>query len=220
MTRVTDVTIDAPGGPLPAFFAKSDDFPNPSVIVIQEWWGLNGHIQDVALRFAAEGYTAVAPDLYRGKQTDEPDEARKLMMAMDEDQVVEDLKAVVGWLLESGAPTVGVVGFCMGGSVAFRFAFEEERLNAAVVFYGSADVSEKELHCPLIAHYGTEDDWTPEQLEEIRRLLARSHYASEVFVYEGAKHAFFNDTGDTYDEDAAQPAWERTLAFFRNELGE
>jgi carboxymethylenebutenolidase len=219
MTRVRDVVIDAPGGPLPAFFARSFDFPNPTIVVVQEWWGLDGHIQDVTLRFTSgHEWSAIAPDLYRGKQPDEPDDAEKLMMELDHDQVREDLKATVGWLVRQGVEKVGVIGFCMGGDLAFELAHEDDRLAAAVVFYGMPEYEGRTPAAPIQAHYGTEDAWSAEQLEAVRTHLEA--HGGEAHVYAGAHHAFFNDAREDHDPEASELAWDRTLEFFAKHFGE
>ena len=214
-------TIEAPGGPLPAHVAWADGFPpGPGVVVVQEWWGLDQHIRDVCRRLAGEGFTAVAPDLYRGQQTTEPDEARKLVMRMDWEGALADLGAAVGWLFERGATTAGVIGFCMGGSLTWALAHTEDRISAAVPFYGPSGGEEGRLRCPVVAHFGAADrSIPPEKVERIRRHLQEQAYAHELFVYDGAGHAFFNDTRASFDPGAAALAWERTLEFFRNELG-
>jgi len=223
VTKVTKPAIDAPGGSLPLFYARSDDFPNPSVVLVHEWWGMNGNIQDIALRLAQETfYTVVVPDLWRGEHAEEPDQARKIRMQQDLEVRSADIRSVVGWLEQQRAPTIGVMGFCMGGGLTWRIAQEDERLNAAVPFYGKVDIeSGKPIHCPVVAHYGGADPSTPpEHVDRVRAYLAAQPYAHQVYVYEGAGHAFFNDTGDTYDPEAAELAWQRTLDFFKNELGE
>jgi carboxymethylenebutenolidase len=214
-------TIDAPGGPLPAHLATADGWPRgPAVVVVQEWWGVDAHIHDVARRFAAEGFTALAPDLYRGRQAGEPDDARKLAMELDWSDSLAGLRSSVGWLLDHGATAVGAVGFCMGGSLVWALAHEDERLSAAVPFYGASAGEGGELRCPLMAHFGQSDhSIPPEKIERIRAHLSGQRYAHRIFVYEGAGHAFFNDTRASYRPDAAALAWERTLEFLRNELG-
>lgn len=213
-------TIEAPGGPMGAYHAAPDPRPpGAGVVVIQEWWGLNENIEDICRRLAAEGYAAVAPDLYRGEQTDEPDDARKLAMGLDRARAIEDLKAAVTWLFDRGAGGVGTMGFCMGGSLVWELAWSDERLSAAVPFYGLPDLRGHDFHCPIVAHFGSEDRWTTEQLAEVHQELDRDRYAHELFVYPGAPHAFMNDTRPSYRKDAAELAWERTIAFFRNHLG-
>jgi carboxymethylenebutenolidase len=214
-------TIEATGAPMEAYLATPDGWPpGPAMVVVQEWWGLNDNIRDLCRRLAGEGYAALAPDLYRGKQAEEPDDARKLAMELDRPHAVGDLRGGIGWLLEQGADGVGVVGFCMGGSLTWLLAHEDDRLQAAVPFYGSADVEGKDLKCALMAHFGGADQSIPpEKVESLTRHLELQRFAHEVFVYEGAPHAFFNETRPSYREEAARLAWERTLGFLRNELG-
>ena len=203
-----------------AYLAAPDGWPpGPGVVVVQEWWGLNDQIEGVCRRLAEDGYAAMAPDLYRGLLTEEPDEARKLAMELDRERAIGDLRDSVGWMVDRGGDAVGILGFCMGGSLAFEMATVEGRLLAAVVFYGMAEIHGRELHAPVMAHYGSEDRFGPEVLEELRTELDAQRFAHQVFVYEGAGHAFFNETKTSYREEAAETAWERTIAFLRNELG-
>jgi carboxymethylenebutenolidase len=219
--REETVTLDTPGGQMATYLAAPEEWPpGPGVVVVQEWWGLNDNIKEIARRLAAEGFAAVAPDLYRGKQADEPDEARKLAMSLDSSQALEDLKGTVGWLLEEGATAVGVMGFCMGGSLTFEMAFQDHRLKAAVPFYGLAEVFEgRNLHAPVLAHFGSEDQWPAEELAEVRRYLAAQPHPTHLHVYEGAPHAFMNETRESYRPEDAKIAWARTLEFLREHLG-
>lgn len=186
--------------------------------MIQEWWGLNEQIRGVARRVAEGGFAALVPDLYRGRQTDEPDEARKLAMELDRTKAVADASAAIGWLLERGATGVGVVGFCMGGGIVWELARSEARLGAAVPFHGGVDFR---AGGPAIvqfqAHYGTKDRFPQEMIEAID--AHRSDVpGSELHRYEGAGHAFMNEEDDGYRADAAAVAWERMLSFFRSRL--
>jgi carboxymethylenebutenolidase len=135
--------------------SPKDEVELPAIVVIQEWWGLNEQILGVARRLAAEGFVAVVPDLYRGAGSDQPDEARKLVMTMHQGEPLEDLRAVVGWLVDRGVPAVGVTGFCMGGGLTWELALTDERVRAAVVFYGGVEFDGRELRIPVQAHYGT-----------------------------------------------------------------
>jgi carboxymethylenebutenolidase len=218
--RIERPILEAPGGSLPAFLAAPDEQPpGPAVVVIQEWWGLVPHIEDVSRRLAGEGFTAVAPDLYRGRQTDEPDEARKLAMDLDREAALVDLAWTVGRLLDGRATAVGAMGFCMGGGLVWSLAHREDRLGAAVVFYGLADERGRLLRCPLLAHYGTADRYPQDQLEALRRELAAEGPEAELLTYDGAPHAFFNDTRPSFRPEAASEAWERTVEFLRRHLG-
>jgi carboxymethylenebutenolidase len=222
MTGAERTTIETANDPLPAYLAPADPGleGRPAVIVVQEYWGLVPHIEDVCRRLAAEGFTAVAPDLYRGRLAEEPDEARKLSMELDRDRAAEDLRAEVGWLLDRGASSVGAVGFCMGGGLVWTLAHTEDRLGAAVAFYGLSEVRGLRRRAPLLAHYGTADRFPPQQIEELRAQLGSDELPGEVVAYEGAPHAFFNDTrDDAYRAGPARAAWESTLTFLREHLG-
>ena len=214
------VDIETPRGALPVFVVTPVDWPpGPAVVVIQEWWGLNEQIRGVARRVAEGGFAALVPDLYRGRQADEPDEARKLAMELDRTKAEADASAAIGWLLERGATGVGVVGFCMGGGIVWELARSEARLGAAVPFYGGVDFREGgPAVVPFQAHYGTEDRFPQEMVEAIA--AHRSDVpGSELHRYEGAGHAFMNEEDDEYRADAAAVAWERMLSFFRSRLG-
>lgn len=200
----------------------------PGVVVIQEWWGLVPHIRDVADRIAREGFLALAPDLYHGKMTSEPDEARKLAMELDAGRAVADMKGAVSYLLAHQrhvGDAVACVGWCMGGSLALRLAVADERVRAAVSFYGIpplADSDYKSLRAPVLGHFAEHDAGraSPQgvkALEETFRELGKSF---TFHTYPGTEHAFFNDTrSEVYKPDAARLSWERTIAFFRMHLG-
>lgn len=191
-----------------------------AILVIQEWWGLNDHIKRVADRFAAAGYAALAPDLYHGQTTDEPDEARKLAMALAMPRVVKEMVGAVNYLC--GLPNVeriGVVGFCLGGSLALLLAAKTPRVAAVVSFYGGRFPDETDLRQisdPLLLFYGGRDHGIPpEQIAANRAALERHGIVHEIVVYDGAGHAFFNDSRPSaYDAEAAADAWQRTLTFF------
>lgn len=211
--------IDAPGGLMDGYLATPDAWPpGPGIVVVQEWWGLNDNIRDVARRFATAGYAALVPDLYRGRQPDEPDDARKLAMQLDREQTLEDLGAAATWLFDGGSQRVAVCGFCMGGSLAFAMALEDERLSASVPFYGLTDV-DRPVRVPVLGHFGTEDRWPVSELEEAERVIQADQPASRFHIYPGAPHAFFNDTQPSYRPQDAALAWERTLEFLRQTLG-
>jgi carboxymethylenebutenolidase len=200
------------------------------LIVIQEWWGLVPHIKDVCDRFAGEGFTALAPDLYGGDTTTEPDEAGKLMMAMNLEQAAKDMSGAVDFLVASEkvrGEGVGVTGFCMGGGLAMLLAVQRpDAVRAVVPFYGiipweSAQPDWSQLQAPMQGHFAEKDGFfTPDKVRELEANLKSLGKDVEVFMYDGADHAFFNDTrSEVYDEQAASTAWVRTLEFLRAKLG-
>jgi carboxymethylenebutenolidase len=138
---------------------------------------------------------------------------------MDDARAIGDIEGAVSFLLNQGASAVGVIGFCMGGWLTWETALQDDRLTAAVAFYGIADDDGRELRCPLQAHFGTEDHVEPARREAAAAALAARGDGSELFVYDGAPHAFMNDTRESYRPDAAALAWDRTVAFLTEKLG-
>ncbi|MEM1118020.1 MAG: dienelactone hydrolase family protein [Bacteroidota bacterium] len=203
--------------------AGGDDLPG--LIVIQEWWGLNDNIEAMARRFAAEGYQALAVDLYGGEVADTPDGAMQLMQAAmeEEDALTDNLRQAHAFLVEAGAPRVGSVGWCFGGMWSLRTALAlPADLDAAVIYYGRP-VTEADrlgaLEMPVMAHFGEADDSIPlDTVEAFEAALAEADVDHEVFVYEGAAHAFSNPSGQAYDPEAADAAWARSTAFFAEHL--
>lgn len=198
----------------------------PGVVVIQEWWGLVDHIKDVCDRFAAEGYVALAPDLYHGKTTKSPDEAGKLMMALNIDQAEKDLSGAVNYLLNHEATTskkVGVVGFCMGGALSLYAATKNPDIGACIVFYGGHPNVKPDLpnlQAPVLGIYGEKDGFvTPQLVGELEKKLKELGKSAEIHIYPNADHAFFNDERpEVYDEKAARDAWQRTTQFLATHL--
>jgi carboxymethylenebutenolidase len=214
------------GGTTGGYLAVPEQGSGPGVIVIQEWWGLVDHIKDVCDRFAAEGFVALAPDLYHGKTTKSPDEAGKLMMAMRVDEAERDLSAAVDYLETQDSTTtdkVGVVGFCMGGALALYTATKNSKIGACVVFYGGHPKVKPDLpnlHAPVLSISGDKDrSVTPEVVHNVERQLKDLGKQIEVKIYKDADHAFFNDTRpQVYKAEAASDAWQRTIAFLREHL--
>jgi carboxymethylenebutenolidase len=210
------------------WFAAPESGSGPGVVVIQEWWGLVDHIKEVVDRFAAEGFVALAPDLYHGATTTEPDEAGKLMMALRMDQAAKDMGGAVDYVRERATgDSVGVIGFCMGGGLALVLATQRpDAVKACVPFYGlipwqDAQPDYAKLEAAVQGHYAEKDSFfTPERARALEQQLRDLGKEAEVFVYEGTDHAFFNDSRpEVHDPDAAATAWERTLAFLRSRLG-
>jgi carboxymethylenebutenolidase len=214
------------GGTTGGYLATPEQGSGPGVIVIQEWWGLADHIKDVCDRFAAEGFVALAPDLYHGKLTKSPDQAGKLMMALRIDEAEQDLSAAVAYLETQDSTTsakLGVVGFCMGGQLALYTATKNSKIGACVVFYGIHPKVKPDLpnlHAPVLGIFGENDHSVPPTVvHELERRLKDLGKQVEMKLYENADHAFFNDTRpEVYNAEAAADAWQRTLAFLRQHL--
>jgi carboxymethylenebutenolidase len=206
--------------------APEGEGPFPGVIVVQEWWGLDDHIKDVARRFAEEGFVALAPDLYHGKVTKEPGEAQRLMMSLDMGQATKELTKAADYLAsrpEVAGRGIGAIGFCMGGGLALNLACESPHIRAVAPFYGANPTpvdKVQNLRGPLFAAYAENDNFAGEsvrrQLEEALKQHSISH---DVKTYPGTEHAFFNDTrAEVYNREAAEDAWKRALSLFRDNL--
>jgi carboxymethylenebutenolidase len=220
------VSFAANGRTTQGYLALPPGGRGPGVVVIQEWWGLVDHIKVLADRFAAEGFVALAPDLYHGETTRSPDAAGKMLMALNIAEAGKELRGAAEYLLgraEVEPKRVGVVGFCMGGQLAlFAAAEHPDRITAAVDFYGihpNAKVDPARVRVPVLAHFGTRDTTVP--LDAAKRLvgdLERAGAPIEAHFYE-ADHAFVNDTRpEVHNPEAAALAWRRTLDFFRRHL--
>jgi carboxymethylenebutenolidase len=209
------------------YLAKPASGSGPGVIVIQEWWGLVPHIKDICDRLAGEGLVALAPDLYHGATTTEPDEAGKLMMALKMDQAAKDLSGAVDYLAGLDAASgdkVGCVGYCMGGGLSLFLASLTPQIGACVVYYGVLPGAQPDLakvQGAVLGHFAERDQWaSPASVRELESKLRSLGKQVEFHIYPGTDHAFFNDTRpDVYNTEAAKLSWERTLAFYRQHLG-
>jgi carboxymethylenebutenolidase len=200
--------------------------PSPGVVLIQEWWGLNDHIKDIARRLASEGFVVVAPDLYDGKVTKDPSEAGSMMQSLDQKVALQKLNDAVQSLqtnpdVKKGK--VGVIGFCMGGSLTLALAGNNNEIGAAVPFYGKVpdDNVLQSLNAPVMYIYAGKDQWiTRQEVGRLDQFLKKSGKTGEVMRYTNANHAFFNDTRpEVYKADDAKDAWNRAVGFLKKHLG-
>jgi len=206
------------------YLATPQSGKGPGVLVIQEWWGLVPHIKNVCDRFAAEGFTALSPDLYHGKSANEPDGAGKLMMALNIAQAEKDLRGAVKYLAgHSSTKKLGAVGFCMGGQLALFAATTNSSIGACVNFYGvhpNVKPDYGKLAGPMLGLFAEKDSFvTPQVAKDLDAAIKKAGKQSEIHIYPGVGHAFFNDERpDAYSKEAATDAWKRTLALFRQQL--
>lgn len=213
----------AKGQTVRAALAMPASTPAPTLILVHEWWGLNDHIKAVAAEFAKEGYVALAIDLYKGEVADTPAAARSLMGAVSTAEGIDTATSWAAWLREHPASSgkLGTVGWCFGGGWSLTTSLKHP-VDATVIYYGRVAGLPEELKAlkgPVLGHYATQDRWINRdmvgQFEEAMREAGRpftSHW------YE-ADHAFANPSGGRYDEADAKLAWERTLAFYAENLG-
>lgn len=222
-----NVTFPSNGSEAHGYLAVPDAGQGPGLVVIQEWWGLTSHIADITDRFAAEGFVALAPDLYGGPTTHDADEAGKMMQALPVDRATRDLAGAVDFLLgrdDVHGDRVGVVGFCMGGAFVLKLAAQEgAKVGAAVAFYpvGPLPDDYAGLQASVMAHFGENDDFIPiSQADELsQQIKAGAGRDPEIHRYP-AGHAFLNDENllGTHDPEQAKLAWDRTVAFLREHL--
>ena len=221
------ITYPTPNGEMMAYVArpKGDD-PLPAVIVIHENRGLNDHIRDVTRRMALEGFLALAPDgnTPTGGTPDDPDEARDRLSAVDGEIQAVNFTAAAAYLKTHPQSTgkVGCTGFCWGGAMTNQVAVRAPELNAAVPYYGRQPAAEDvpKIKAALMCHYGGEDARINAGIPAFEEALKKAGIEYQIFIYEGAGHAFNNDTGGRYDEEAAKLAWKRTVGFFNKKLKE
>jgi carboxymethylenebutenolidase len=209
------------------YLAEPEGGSGPGIVVIQEWWGLVDHIKDVCDRFAAEGFVALAPDLYKGRSATEPDEAGKAMMAMQLDQAARDMSGAVDEVARrSTGSGVGVIGFCMGGGLALVLAtLRPDAVKAVMPCYGvipwpDAQPDYAAMTAALEGHYAERDDFfTPDAARALGEQLRGLGKDATIVVHPGTDHAFFNDTRpEVYDPEEAAALWGAALRFFRSTL--
>ncbi len=195
----------------------------PAVLIIHEWWGLNPHTEDIAQRYAREGFIAVAADLYNGVTTKDAKEAGQLMSALKPEDGLQSLNIVLDTLrADAEVSSVGVTGFCMGGTFALLLACHA-KVEASAPFYGDVPVDTTiigKLSCPLLFIGGEKDQWiTVEKMNRLDTALKQYSKPGEVRIYKGADHAFFNDTRpEVYSKADAEDAWKTVIAFFKQHL--
>jgi carboxymethylenebutenolidase len=224
-----NVSFGSNGSTVHGYLVLPEGGRGPGVVVIQEWWGLTSHIADVANRLAAEGFVALAPDLFGGPTTHDADEAGKLMQDLPVDQAARDLGGAVDYLLGHDAvtsSTIGAVGFCMGGGFVLLLAAQQgDKIGAAVSFYGVLGEdypSFANLSAPVLGHFGEQDTFqSTDRVRELAATIEKQTGQRPDFRFYPAGHAFFNDENllGTYDRDQAAKAWEATVDFLRAQLG-
>jgi carboxymethylenebutenolidase len=225
------VTFPSNGGQAEGYLAVPESGQGPGVVVIQEWWGLNQQIKEVCDRYAAEGFVALAPDLYRGTEVSlqEPDEAAKTMMALNIEQAAKDMAGTVDYLQGHDAVTsdgVGATGFCIGGGLALWLAtLRPEAVKAVVSYYGiipwpAAQPDYSKLQAAVQGHYAENDDFAdPASVRKLEEELNGLGKSVEFFTYPDTDHAFANHhRPEVFNEEHSQTAWERTIAFLGQHL--
>jgi carboxymethylenebutenolidase len=225
----TNVRYPSNGGSSEGYLALPADGSGPGIVVIQEWWGLVPHIRSVADRFAEAGFVALAPDLYHGVQTTEPDEAVKLIMGLAMDQAARDIAGAAEFLAgrDEVRGGIGTVGFCAGGSLALWSATLSDRIDATAAFYPGLPW---ERMSPRWSNYSgklamihcdeADGGSAAPGVQTARQAIEAAGGTVVLHDYPGTEHAFFNDDRpEVYHPEAAASAWARTVELFRNHLG-
>jgi carboxymethylenebutenolidase len=221
-----EIEFEANGATAKGYLAEPEG-EGPGIVVLQEWWGLDDHIRSVCDRFAAEGYVALAPDLFHGETSEQPDEGQQKMMAMNMAEAEKEMRGAVDYLAAHPKCTgdVGTVGFCVGGGLSIWTATVNDKVGAAVSFYyvmphGKPDFS-KLAGKPVLGHFGEDDDFIPpDDAKALQQELNQAGVEATFHFYEGAGHAFFADHNrlGTYHPEHAETSWDRTVEFLRRHL--
>lgn len=221
--EVTSGELSYFGGAKGFLARPSEGGDYPGVVMVHEWWGLNGNVRDMARQLASEGYVVLAVDLYEGKVAGTPDEARALVTSLDKERATENMRAAVSYLRdEQGATRMASLGWCFGGGQSLQLALSGEELDATVIYYGTLVTDEAQLASigwPVLGVFGDRDTSIPvETVREFDSALDGLGIENEVYVYEGVGHAFANPSGGNYAPDETRDAWEKTLSFLDRHL--
>ena len=220
------IAFEGNGDTYNGYLAPAGGGRGPGVIVLQEWWGLVPHIMDVVDRFAKAGFTALAPDLYEGQTATGPDEAGRLMMAIEIGETAKVLRGAVKALLAHPACSsrkVGAIGFCMGGQLALYAGTLDPNVGAIVDFYGihpKVPVDYSKLQAQVLGIFAEKDTFVnAEAVEALERDLKKAGKQVTTKTYKNVDHAFFNDSRpDVYHAENARHAWELTVSFLGKHL--
>ncbi len=217
------VSFSSNGGKARGYLSLPPSGSGPGLLVIQEWWGLVQHIKNMADRYAARGFVALAPDLYHGDATTEPDHAMTLMHELEIPRASKDLIGAADHLRSHAANStgkVGCLGYCMGGGMTLLLA-SLGAIDAAAPFYGVLPTGNPDpatIRCPVQGHYA-ENDGATESVPVLEAGMKKSGAEAEFFIYPGTQHAFCNDDRpEVYDTDAATLSMDRTIAFMTRHL--
>jgi carboxymethylenebutenolidase len=224
--EVVYATID--GEEITGYLAKPDNAETGAhgIIVIHEWWGLNDNIRMMADKLAAEGYAALAVDLYEGNVAETSDEAKKYMQSVlsDTEGATENLKQAYQYLAQQqDEREIGVIGWCFGGGWSLETALAlPQKIDATVIYYGRLVTDPQRLEkldMPVIGFFGAEDNGIPrEKVKAFEAALNEVGVTNSIYIYEGAGHAFANPSGTRYQAKAAEDAWQKTVAFLNEYL--
>ncbi len=206
----------------------SDDKTYPGIVLIQEWWGIEPHVLDVAGRMARQGFNVIVPDLYHGEVANEPDDARKLVMMArsNEAQVINEITQACDYLRNNMGvlpKKIGIIGFCVGGWLTYKMAEQYPHFGAVSPWYGGGYSPKaedlKNVNAPVLAMYGAQDGGIPlAQVDVIQDAFKTAGKPAEFHIYPDAGHAFLNPDHGHFHGPSADDAWGRAVAFFKQHL--
>lgn len=204
----------------------SGEGPHPAIILIHEWWGLNDQIREMADRFAEQGYVALAVDLYEGKSTHTPEQARELatLVRGNVEEAFDNLEGALEYLRSHPAVDSGRLasaGWCFGGGWSYEMAVRDLGVKASIIYYGQFNPEDdlRMMRSTIQGHFGEDDQSIPvDDVKAFRAVLNKASGEHQIFIYENAGHAFMNEGGDRYNEEGAKKAWERTMDFLHEQL--
>ncbi len=226
--RTSTVSLPVNGDGAQGYLAQPDDrVQHPGLVLIQEWWGIEPHILDLAQKLAVEGFVTLVPDLYHGKVATEPDDARRQVMFLRStlDSAMEEIHGALRYvqsLPEVDPKRIGIIGFCFGGNLTYRAAESFPEVGACVPFYGGGYDPTPEsvagVTAPVMAFYGETDGGIPlEQIQKIKSLYTAAGKDFQVKIYP-AGHAFLNPTHGAYHAESATRAWGEAIVFLKQRL--
>ena len=223
---IETIRYNGASGPMIAYLARpKGKKKHPAIVVIHENRGLQPHIKDVTRRFALEGFVALAPDALspQGGTPEKPEEAGPMFQKLDYEKTKQDFSAAVAYLKTNPQTTgkVGCTGFCWGGAMTYNVAVNTPELDAAVPYYGGQPKAEDvpKIKAPMLLHYAGNDERINKGIPDFEAALKAAKIEYQIYMYEGAGHAFNNDSNpDRYNKEAADLAWKRTIEFFKEKL--
>lgn len=211
-------------GDVKGYLARPDDDKKyPGVVMIHEWWGLNDNIRQMARELASQGYTVLAVDLYNGEVATTQERAQQLTSSINQEEATQNIRAAIEYLREKeGVERVASLGWCFGGGQSMIVALSGEKLDATVIYYGNLVTDKAELRkisWPVLGIFGSKDNSIPvDTVRQFKNNLNIIGVKNEIYVYNGAGHAFANPSGMNYAAEESKDAWEKTLAFLDKHL--
>ena len=219
--QVISEMVEYSDGSFGYFARPAEEMTRPGIVMIHEWWGLNGNVKQMAEKLASHGYAVLAVDLYNGEVAKSATVAGSLIKSYDSEVGIALMRDSAEYLKSHGAEKIGSIGWCFGGRQSLNFALNVEN-DATVIYYGQPELDTSKLEkikSPILGIYGKEDAGIPEQsVLEFQSALDDLGIENHIHIYDGVGHAFANPSNRNYSADEANDAWQKTLEFFEQNL--